>query len=90
MFKKKAVNVSETAESTTKEATSVNFKNFLEGAKKDAKKYDLIDTGVTIPSYPFLSPQNKYKRLKPQIPPFIVQGLQIMDEEPFEPKPTSP
>ena len=91
MFKKKADNVSKTADSNTKEATSVNLmKNFLEGARKDAKKYDLIDTGVPINSYPFLSFHNKCKSLKPQIPPFIVQGLQITDEEPFETNPASP
>ncbi|WP_454780257.1 hypothetical protein [Legionella sp. WA2022007384] len=94
MFKKKAGNVSKTADlihSNTQEATSVKLmKNFLEGARKDAKKYDLIDTGVPINPHPFLSYKNQYNRLKSQIPPFIVQGLQISDEEPFEVNPASP
>ncbi|KTD05311.1 hypothetical protein OQJ19_04005 [Fluoribacter gormanii] len=85
MFKKIAGNESKSVDlihNNTQGGTSV--KNFLEGARKDAKKYELIDTGVPSNPYQFLPPLSRHKNSKAQVPPFIVHGLQIADDEVFE------
>ncbi|RUR19581.1 hypothetical protein [Legionella qingyii] len=85
MFKKTAGNDRKSVDlihNTAQGRTS--GKNFLDGVRKDANKYELIDTGVPLNSYQFLSPLSKYKSSKAQVSPFIVHDMQIADEDGFE------
>lgn len=72
-------------QSNTGIASDNSTRNFLEGVRQDAMKYDFIDAGCSLDSYRFLSLKSRYKSVTGNmLPPSVIQSAQVPEEEALE------
>ncbi len=88
MFSKTSETGSKAADiiqSNTGIASDNSTRDFLEGVRQDAMKYDLIDTGRKLNSAHFLSLKSRYKSVTGNMfPPPVIQSVQVPEEEALE------